>query len=440
MYIKYDKTTMLQRIKEFEQQNFADSLRGTIDIANHGFETVHKGNVVVPVDIEQQAVNNLMYHQGIITDNEAAKVFSTEELFGSVTSKLLTLDGEFSYAEALQQIEKFISRAKNNFYGAVLKGPNSLINPFHPLVASMALSTGVPTNALFKVIMYFYDNRTNLDKKFSTKTALPTLVNSNIDNLLRVSTSKTKANVLTVLDVVTREDRAEIRAYIPANVNDSVDFATTHTIVAHQFLTKGIMAPYYGTSLIKTPVGEYSKGIHISPMRSVNISNTKPTTQGVVRERVPMYNSVCTGSHNSGILENLRVLSHANLSSPYNRITVFEGALAYVDACIDKSRALYKAAGLLPSYTPISYPESYFKAEEVDSELYALYTTDGTAFMESLISRGMSPEEVGQLMQYYEEYAARNTTNDTDDEQDSEPTDQPTAMEDVGGFPAEPNF
>lgn len=437
MYIRYDKTPMLQRIKELEQQNFANSLRGTIDIVHHGFGTVHKGNVVVPVDIEQQAVNNLMYHQGIITDNDTAKVFSTEELFGNVTGKLLTLDGEFSYAEALQQIEKFVSRAENNFYGAVLKGSDSLINPFHPLVASMALSTGVPTNALFKVIMYFYDNRTNLDKKFSTKTALSALVNANIDNLLRVSTSKTKANVLNILDVVTREDHAEIRAYIPANVNDSIDMATTHTVVAHQFLTKGIMAPYYGTSLIKTPVGEYSKGIHISPMRSVNISNTQPTTQGVVRERVATYNSVCTGSHNSGILENLRVLSHANLSSPYSRITVFEGALAYVDACIDKSRALYKAAGLLSSYTPISYPETYFKADEVDPELYALYTTDGAAFMESLISRGMSPEEVGQLMQYYEEYAARNRTNDTDDDQDSEPINQPgiepTAVEDVFG-------
>ena len=62
MYIRHDKTPMLQRIKEFELQNFVDSLRGTIDTANHGFETVHKGNVVVPVDIEQQAVNNLMYH------------------------------------------------------------------------------------------------------------------------------------------------------------------------------------------------------------------------------------------------------------------------------------------------------------------------------------------------------------------------------------------
>ena len=204
------------------------------------------------------------------------------------------------------------------------------------------------------------------------------------------------------------------------------------------------MAPYYGTSLIKTPVGEYSKGIHISPMRSVNISNAKPTTQGVVRERVPMYNSVCTGSHNSGILENLRVLSHANLSSPYSRITVFEGALAYVDACIDKSRTLYKAAGILPSHTPISYPESYFKADEVDPELYALYTTDGVAFMESLISRGMSPEEVGQLMQYYAEYTQRNTPNDTDDEQDSEPTGQPIQLTAMDTWQqvreAEPNF
>ena len=431
MYIRYDRTPILQRIKEFELQNFANSLLGTIDIAHYGFEAVHKGNVVVPVDIEQQAVNNLMYHQGIITDNEATKVFSTEELFSSVTGKLLTLDEELGYAEALQQIEKFISRAKNNFYGAVLKNGEVLINPFHPLVASMALPTGILTTAKFKVIMYFYSNRANLDKKFSTKTALPILVNSNIDNLLRVSTSKTKANVLTVLNVTTNEDNAEIKSYIPANINDPIDISTTHTVVAHQFLTKGIMAPYYGTSLIKTPVGEHSKGLHISPMRSVNISTGKPTTNGVTRERIPMYNSVCTGSHNSGILENLRVLSHANLSSPYNRVTIFEGALAYVDACIDKSRALYKAAGLLPSYTPISYPESYFKADEVDPELYNLYTTDSSAFMESLISRGMSPEEVGQLIQYYEEYTARNAANDTISEPINQPTPLDTAIENL---------
>ena len=440
MYIKANQTTLLERIKQVELQAFGKSFYGTLDVSNNTFDSYHNGNVVVPVDIEQPAVNNLMYNQGLITEDDTTKVFSSEVLFGSVTGRLLTLDGLFSYADALVQIEKFISRAKNNFYGAVLKSSNSLVNPFHPLVVSTILSTKNTTGNLYKVIMYFYHDRKSLDTKFSTKTASLPRVNANIDNLLRISTSKVKANLLNVLDVQVKEDSAVIKSYIPANINAPIDLNTTYTVVAHQFLTKGIMSPYYGSSLIKTPLNEYSKGIHIGPMRSVNISCSDINNSKVTRAEVANYNSVCTGSHNSGVLENLRVLSHANLSSPYNRITVFEGALAYVDACIDKSRALYKAAGLLPSYTPISYPESYFKADEVDAELYALYTTNGAAFMESLISRGMSPEEVAQLMQYYEEYAQRNTTNDTV----SEPTNEPVHLTTMDTWEevreAEPNF
>lgn len=414
MYIKANQTTLLERIKQVELQTFGKSFYDTLKVPNNTFDTYHNGDVVVQVDLEQPAVNNLMYNQGIITEDDTTKVFSSEVLFGSVTGKLLTLDGLFSYADALMQIEKFIGRAKNNFYGAVLKSSNSLVNPFHPLVASTILSTKNSTGNLYKVIMYFYHDRKSLDTKFSTKTASLPRVNANIDNLLRISTSKVKANLLNVLDLQVKEDSVIVKSYIPANINAPIDLTTTtYTVVAHQFLTEGIMSPYYGSSLIKTPLSEYSKGIHIGPMRSVNISCNDINNSKVTRAEVANYNSVCTGSHNSGVLENLRVLSHANLSSPYNRITIFEGALAYVDACIDKSRALYKAAGLLPSYTPISYSESYFKAEEVDPELYALYTTDGGAFMESLISRGMPPEEVAQLMQYYAEYAQRNTTNDT---------------------------
>ena len=413
MYINANQTTLLERIKQVELQTFGKSFYDTLEASNNTFDSYHNGDVVVPVDLEQPAVNNLMYNQGIITEDDTTKVFSSEVLFGSTTGKLLTLDGLFSYADALVQIEKFIGRAKNNFYGAVLKSSDSLVNPFHPLVASTILSTKNTTSNLYKVIMYFYHDRKSLDIKFSTKTASLSRVNANIDNLLRISTSKVKANLRNILDVQVKEDSAVIKSYIQANINVPVDLTTTYTAVAHQFLTKGVMSPYYGSSLIKTPLNEYSKGIHISPMRSVNISCNDINNSKVTRAEIASYNSVCTGSHNSGVLENLRVLSHANLSSPYNRITIFEGALAYVDACIDKSRALYKAAGLLPSYTPISYPESYFKAEEIDSELYALYTTDGAAFIESLISRGMSPEEVGQLTHYYTKYAQRNTTNDT---------------------------
>jgi len=417
MYIKYNQTTLLERIKQTELEAFGKSFYGTLDVSNNLFASYHNGNIVVPVDIEQQAVNNLMYNQGIIVENDTTKVFSSEQLFGAVTCKLLTLDGLFSYADALVQIEKFISRAKNNFYGAVLKSADSLVNPFHPLIASTILSTNNITNSMYKVIMYFYNDRKFLDTKLSTKTASLPRVNTNIDNLLRISTSRVKATLLNVLDVKVRDDVAIIKSYVPANINEPIDMTTTYTVVAHQFLTKGIMSPYYGSSLIKTPLNEYSKGIHISPMRSVNVSCNDMVNSKVTRAQVPNYNSVCTGNHNSSVLENLRVLSHANLSSPYNRITVFEGALAYVDACIDKSRALYKAAGLLPSYTPISYPETYFKEDEIDVELYTLYTTNSTAFMEQLVSRGMTPEEIGQLMNYYEDYAGRNRTNDTNNEQ-----------------------
>ena len=60
--------------------------------------------------------------------------------------------------------------------------------------------------------------------------------------------------------------------------------------------------------------------------------------------------------------------------------------------------------------------------------------------MESLISRGMSPEEVAQLMQYYAEYAQRNTTNDTTSEQVNEANQLTTTDTGEQISEAEPNF
>ena len=105
MYIKANQTTLLERIKQVELQTFGKSFYNTLEVPNNTFDSYHNGDVVVPVDLEQPAVNNLMYNQGIITEYNTTKVFSSEVLFGSVTGRLLTLDGLFSYADALVQIE-----------------------------------------------------------------------------------------------------------------------------------------------------------------------------------------------------------------------------------------------------------------------------------------------------------------------------------------------
>ena len=63
MYIKANQTTLLERIKQVELQAFSKSFYETSKVSNNTFDSYHNGDVVVPVDLEQPAVNNLMYNQ-----------------------------------------------------------------------------------------------------------------------------------------------------------------------------------------------------------------------------------------------------------------------------------------------------------------------------------------------------------------------------------------
>jgi hypothetical protein len=110
-------------------------------------------------------------------------------------------------------------------------------------------------------------------------------------------------------------------------------------LVPNQLLTKGIVAPYYGTSLVRQKLATSDvTGLHLTPMLSANISYSYELRD---------WTSVCTGSVPKATVAGLKTLNHSNLSSPYNRDILFPGALVYADKCIEKSIEIYKLSGLL---------------------------------------------------------------------------------------------
>ena len=79
------------------------------------------------------------------------------------------------------------------------------------------------------------------------------------------------------------------------------------------------------------------------------------------------FNSVCTGNLSNRTLTGLRSLTHSNASSPYNTVIITDGALAYADACVEKSFAIYKLVGIIPT-EEVKEDTEAIANEEVNTE------------------------------------------------------------------------
>lgn len=128
-------------------------------------------------------------------------------------------------------------------------------------------------------------------------------------------------------------------------------------MIAHQMLTNGVVAPYYGTSAIKMFSDRDSVGMNVSPMLSCNINQSLNFHNGMAFDSIrqqesgnlitQMWYSVCCGGASNRSLDGLRRLVHSNILSPHVTDVISDGSLGYVDLCNKKSLEIFETAGFI---------------------------------------------------------------------------------------------
>lgn len=402
MFITPSAIPLLVAIKNCEFKNFANSYESfSPDVTS--FDSYSNGQVLVPIQLRADPINNLITFNGAVSEQRKPRPVSL--LFSNVTDKILTLDGKHTIAQALTIVNTYINKAKNNFYGVILRNGNELINPLHPLTALQILDNydQVKSNK-YTVIMYFYTNRSHMNTEYQSTTADIEQVDKLIDNLLR-SNSKAaiETNAVNLQSSVVEDldnDRITIEYYTTMNINEAIALSGEAFIVAHQFMTRGVVAPYYGSSVLELLKGQPAKGIHVTPLLSCNISYNGSADIAGAR---PTWSSVCTGHHPNSIKENLRVLTHANLSSPFNTSIIRPGALIFIDRCIDRVRELYTKARILSSYVPITNLTTE-PVCPVSEELYQQFLNIDESYFIDILTSTMTASDAFTLLQQIKDY------------------------------------
>ena len=359
-----NKTTLLDNMFKTEIADYLSQFplnqEITVTSTAAGSEYTKGGHVIYPVDVTLQSIVDLLHYKSFCTKNEHPKLHHYEKLFNSVTSTILTIEGTYTYREAINKILPFINKAGANFYGAILRKDNIIINPFS--VAAVIPHLNSKHQDKFNIILYFYKDRSSLDKYYETTESDPELVTTMIENMLKpIGTPVTYSTKITSLETLTEgQFRIEqsMKVHIDNNFSATSAIKSENYIVAHQAVTRGVLAPFYGATLLSKEPTSGASGAHITPMLCANVSTpaTENNTLRSTKSSPIPFGSVCTGSQPNSTLKGLTALTQCNMLSPYNRNTIVAGALAYVDASINKCLEIYKKVGYIEDYTPITTP------------------------------------------------------------------------------------
>jgi len=336
--------SFLDHVMDAEVQNFKTNYVSTHTSYTEDDPFVD-ANVLYKIPINKSSMKSLTEDTRYPV-TEGASFSDYKPLMDNTTDQILNIAAKASFTECLSIIADYRAKTGLSFYGALLRDTtdkNIIINPFHILAALAVMNDDTYLKeSRFNIIIFFYKDRAAMDDTYSTYMSDLPKVNSNIDSLLQSFVNK--VTTTTKVDSVTATGSASTFKVSYRNSKAPDEHPEyEHYIVAHQIMTQGIICPYYGSSLIQ--INGQSKGAHLSPFRSCNISPDGPTASTTTRLS---YESVCTGSLNNTTLHGLRSLTHSNLSSPYDQNNILDGALAYADTMINKCFQLYIKANLLP--------------------------------------------------------------------------------------------
>lgn len=355
------------------------------------------GGILIPVSSDMASYADMMKNR---------KTFSWKNysyLFQNVTSKILTLNGKYTFHQALLEIDKFRLKAGLHFYGAVLRASSSkLINPFHILTPVSYLKHPEKFTDQYQVLLYFYSNRSKAEIALSSLSDKSTTdyINGLLNNIIKCSNHKVETkspnnieNFVTIQEAdtvrnlaVTRETSGQNLANIRINVvsadeitaeaAETLDYSTTTLqttsntdslmLAAHQIMVNGIFAPEYGISLLKKGRGLY--GTFLTPSASCNIQSDSLNSS-------LRWSSVCTGRESQRTLEGISSLHCSNYASAYNSRAHSDGTMLLADLSILRSVEIYQKIGLLS--VPLSDTPSTEELEKsTDFMTYLEYMTD----------------------------------------------------------------
>ena len=283
---------------------------------------------------------------GTAHDSESTSSYG---LFKNVTDQIIQQATNATWKECMIEIESYRALAGNNFYGAVLRSTTKesiILNPYHLLTALSLMDENRNSSGIdfethkFNIIVYFYKDREEMDRRYETNRALKEHIDGNLFGLLASFGNKTITEYK-VISMGNPSMDGTIDIKYAVKKAEGEDTSAEYLLSAHQLIARGVMAPYYGTSLIASKLTS-ATGNHISPFRSPNISNNDSDTL----PNTPQNFNVCTGSEDKS-LKGLRKLTHCNLGSAYTSNLICSGALAYADAMIEMCADLYTQTGIL---------------------------------------------------------------------------------------------
>jgi hypothetical protein len=366
----HNQHSFLDNVLTAEKEQFQQSVVETF-VTTQNTDHFFEGNVLYKIPFKRSSVTTLLsdYNTICFEPKEKTNNRSAQELLRRVSKEFLNIQAEAPFQECMQIIHPYQINAGKHFYGALLRSttnPDIIINPFHILTAVSVLSSEY-VNHKFNILLYFYTDRNEADNRFNTHKTQADKIDNNLNALMQSFTSKLDTELK--VDVVHQaKDGDNIHVVHKERKYKDEGTEKTHFIVAHQLLTRGIIAPYYGTSLIQWDNFRTScVGTSLSPFNSVNISGYVYIF--TTNDENNSMASVCTGHATSTTLHGLRTLTHANLGSPYQEYAVRPGALAYADAMVKKATLLYINAGVITPYVKTDPMKDFTEKELACSTL-----------------------------------------------------------------------
>jgi len=268
--------------------------------------------------------------------------WSGDDWFYFITQSPVKVDTYMPFKDIMQEVYEVNKITDGSFAGVILINENGVpFNPLHPLMALTCIDTSAILKQKYRAVLYFYSNREKLEEELELNNEVnDEIIDDTITDLLRLYQNKVqKRNHRIIADSrhnTDINDNIVTQKYqVAKRYGENLD--TDYYIVPHQLITYGIMAPFYGVSIVTIGDRDYLLGQSVTPHMSANISFN---SRGYL-------DSVCTGKNPQLSVNGLESLNHSNLSSAMNRSCVMLGALTYADKCIEKSFDIYKMAEII---------------------------------------------------------------------------------------------
>ena len=335
-----EQTTFLQEVIKQEYKDFTETSKIDTEETENPFI---EGNVLYNLRSNAESVTSLLETSWRTNNESTINGNHVKGYFRAITTSIIRPKDKMPLNEALQTIYEVRASLGSEFAGALLVSGKTILNPLHPLTALCLLDDESYNSLEYSMVVYTYGGkRETLDETYNSYSLNRDLAITNINDIIRTFTSRVKHRSTKVIDsLVHPRNKSTInQTYKVAKYDGEQDNEELY-LVTHQILTQGIVAPYYGTSIIK--LNGSTSGIPCSPFRSVNLTSYRREAESTT----PHGANVCTGNIPNNTLKGLRTLTHANLSSPYTWDAMEAGALVYAEMCMDKSFELYALAKLI---------------------------------------------------------------------------------------------